>query len=59
MHQPTQGGKHGAPRALGSRCGSGIVEGDERPLGPKVRAMGEERDAAADVAHDGLELVLR
>ncbi|HSN56649.1 MAG TPA: hypothetical protein VLT32_18410 [Candidatus Sulfomarinibacteraceae bacterium] len=55
MHQPTRG----PLRALISRRGSGIVEGVERPLGPKVRAMGEERDAAAAFAHDGLELVLR
>lgn len=52
-------GKEGVPRALISHCGSEIVEGDERSLGPEVRRMGEERGIEAEIATDGLEVILR
>ena len=47
------------PRAIFTHCGSEIVNGDERVLGPKVRAMGRERGVDAEIAHDGREVVLR
>lgn len=46
-------------RALFTHCGSEIVGGDERVLGPKVRRMGAKRNVDAAVAHDGQEVVLR
>lgn len=49
----------GVPEALFTHCGSEIVAGDERKLGPKVAAMGRERGVKAAIAHDGLERVLR
>jgi phosphoribosyl 1,2-cyclic phosphodiesterase len=49
----------GVPRALFTHCGSGIVEGDERTLGPEVRRMGKARGVTAAIAHDGQEVVLR
>lgn len=49
----------GVPRALFTHCGSEIVEGDERTLGPSVQRMGEERGVTAAIAHDGMEVVLR
>jgi phosphoribosyl 1,2-cyclic phosphodiesterase len=49
----------GIPRALFTHCGSEIVEGDERTLGPKVEEMGRERGVDAAIAHDGMTVVLR
>ena len=49
----------GVGRAVFTHCGSEIVEGDERSLGAKVRAMGRERGVEALIAHDGMEIVLR
>jgi phosphoribosyl 1,2-cyclic phosphodiesterase len=49
----------GVPRAVFTHCGSGIVNGDERKLGPKLRRMAEERGVEATFAYDGLEIVLR
>ena len=51
--------KEGVPRAIISHCGAEIVEGDERTLGAELRAMAEERGVTAELAHDGLEVVLR
>jgi phosphoribosyl 1,2-cyclic phosphodiesterase len=51
--------KTGVPRAIFTHLGSEIVEGDERLLGPKVRALAEERGVEAEFAHDGMEEVLR
>lgn len=48
----------GVRRALFTHCGSQIVNGDERKLGPKLRAMGRERGVDARFAHDGLEVEL-
>lgn len=48
----------GVQRALFTHCGSEIVNGDERRLGPKLRAMGRERGVDARFAHDGLEVDL-
>lgn len=49
----------GVRRMIVTHCGSRIVEGDERRLGPRLRALGEERGVAAEIAHDGMEVVLR
>lgn len=51
--------KSDVPAALFTHCGSEITEGDERTLGANVHAMGQERDVEAQIAHDGMELVLR
>ncbi len=50
--------EHGVPRAVFTHCGSEIVAGDERSLGPKVRRLGQERGVEAVIAHDGMEVVL-
>lgn len=49
----------GVARAVFTHCGSEIVEGDERTLRARVRAMGRERGVEAAIAHDGMEMVLR
>jgi len=50
--------KEGVPEAVITHCGSEIVEGDERKLGAKIRAMAHERNVRVTIAHDGMELVL-
>lgn len=50
--------EEGVPRAIFTHCGSEIVTGDERRLGPKLRAMARERGVEAEIAHDGLEIEL-
>jgi len=48
------------PRAIFTHLGSEIVEGDECSLGAKIRHLAEERDVEqAEIAHDGMEVVLR
>lgn len=49
----------GVPRALFTHCGSQIVDGDERVLRAKVRAMGRKRGVDAAIAHDGMSIILR
>lgn len=49
----------GVERAIFTHCGAGVVEGDERTLGAKLRKMGRARGVEARIAHDGLEVVLR
>jgi phosphoribosyl 1,2-cyclic phosphodiesterase len=50
--------EEGVPRALFTHCGTQIVAGDEPAMAAKVRALGDERGVAADLAHDGLHLSL-
>lgn len=52
-------GEAGIGRAVFTHCGSQVVEGDERVLGAKVRAMGRERGVRAKIAHDGMGIILR
>lgn len=51
--------KEDVPEALITHCGSQIVEGDERVLGPLVRRWAKERGLTAGVAFDGMERILR
>lgn len=51
--------KESVDRAIFTHCGSQIVEGDERTLGAKVRELARERGVEAEIARDGLEVVLR
>jgi ribonuclease BN (tRNA processing enzyme) len=51
-------GKAGVRQAVFTHCGSEIIEGDERHLAAKLRAMGRQRGVEARFAYDGLELVL-
>lgn len=51
--------KEGVPRAIISHCGREIVEGDERVLAVELRKMAEERGVQAEIAYDGMELVVR
>ncbi len=48
--------KEKVPCAIFTHCGSQIVEGDERVLGAKVRAMGKERGVDVMIAYDGMEV---
>ncbi len=51
--------KEGVPRAIFTHVGSEIIKGDERSLGPEVQDLAEERGVEAEIAHDGMEMVLR
>lgn len=51
--------KEGVPRAIISHCGKEIVEGDEGALVTELRAMAAERGVEAELAHDGMEVILR
>ena len=48
----------GVRSAIFTHCGSQIVGGDERLLGPLVRRLGRERRVAARIAYDGLTVEL-
>lgn len=51
--------KEGVPRAIISHCGKEIVEGDPATIRAELHAMAEERGVEAELAYDGLALVLR
>jgi hypothetical protein len=42
-----------------THCGSDIVGGDERRVAARIRRMAAERGVAVEIAHDGMERVLR
>lgn len=48
----------GVRRAIFTHCGTQIVSGDERTVNGKVTALGQQLGVAAQIAFDGLELVL-
>jgi ribonuclease BN (tRNA processing enzyme) len=48
----------GVARALFTHCGTEIVGGDERRLGPALRRLGHARGVDAAFAHDGLALAV-
>jgi phosphoribosyl 1,2-cyclic phosphodiesterase len=49
----------GVPRALITHCGSGIVTSPHARIAAQVRELGARRGVRADIARDGLSLVLR
>jgi phosphoribosyl 1,2-cyclic phosphodiesterase len=51
--------KEGVPRAIITHCGKEIVEGHRPTLERQLAAMAEERGVRAELAHDGLAVVLR
>ena len=59
LTQLTWCAKEGVPKAFITHCGSEIVSGDERSLGPKIRRMAEERGVEAEIATDGMDVILR
>ena len=46
----------GVRHAVFTHCGSEIVGGDERRLGPRVRALARECGVSARIAYDGLAI---
>lgn len=51
--------KSGVPRAIFTHCGTALVEAPEDETQAKVAELGRERGVAAQVAWDGMTLVLR
>jgi phosphoribosyl 1,2-cyclic phosphodiesterase len=49
----------GVPRFIVTHCGKHIVAGDERKVGARLRKMGEESGVQIEIAHDGMEVLLR
>jgi phosphoribosyl 1,2-cyclic phosphodiesterase len=50
--------KEGVPRAIITHCGSEIVTSNEHKLEAKIRDMAREREVEAQIAHDGMKLIL-
>ncbi len=48
----------GVARALFTHCGTEIVAGDERSLGPELARLGRDRGVEATFARDGREVVV-
>ena len=51
--------KEGVDKMIVTHCGADIVGGDERSVGAELRRLGYERDVAVEIAHDGMEKLLR
>ncbi len=51
--------KEGVPRAIFTHCGTELVAGDEPSLAARIEEMARERRVRAEVAYDGMEVVLR
>jgi len=51
--------KEGVPRAIITHCGTEIVAGDERKVGSELATLAKQRGVEAEIAHDGMEVVLR
>jgi len=51
--------KEGIPKMIVTHCGSQIVENEAKGIGDQVAAYAEERGVEVEIAHDGLELILR
>ncbi|HEY7472963.1 MAG TPA: MBL fold metallo-hydrolase [Gemmatimonadota bacterium] len=45
---------NGVSRMIVTHCGSQLVVGDDRRLGPRLRRMGEELGVRVEIAHDGM-----
>lgn len=51
--------KEGVPRMIVTHCGSEIVQGDCRGVAARLAELARERGVKAELAYDGLEVVLR
>jgi phosphoribosyl 1,2-cyclic phosphodiesterase len=51
--------KEGVPRAVFTHLGSEIVKGGDGKSMDKIRPLAEERGVTAELAHDGMEMVIR
>jgi ribonuclease BN (tRNA processing enzyme) len=51
--------KEGVRRAVFTHCGSEIVQSDQRKLKSKIKEIGGERNVNSEIAHDGMEIILR
>lgn len=51
--------KEGVPRAVFTHCGTPIVTGDEKQVAREIASMAAERGVKAELAFDGMEIVIR
>jgi phosphoribosyl 1,2-cyclic phosphodiesterase len=49
----------GVRRMIVTHCGTQIVAGDERQLAAKLAALARERGVAVEIAHDGMQRIVR
>jgi hypothetical protein len=51
--------KEGVSRAIFTQCGTQIVEGDPEAVEAQVRELAGERGVQAEIAYDGMQVILR
>ena len=51
--------KEGVRRAIFTHCGSAIVAADPEEVAAQVNQLAQERGVQAQIAYDGMEVVLR
>lgn len=51
--------RSGVPEMIVTHCGPAIVGGDERRVEPKLRELSEASGVSSQIAHDGMDRVLR
>jgi phosphoribosyl 1,2-cyclic phosphodiesterase len=51
--------KEGVPKMIVTHCGSAIVGGNEECVKEKLQSLGHKYGVAIEIAHDGMDLVLR
>lgn len=51
--------KHGVERAIITHCGAGIVTADQDQIRTQLQQWGRERGVSVELAHDGMQVVLR
>jgi hypothetical protein len=57
--QLTWCGQEGVARAIFTHCGSEIIRGEDEGIAQRLRTLASERGVQAEIAYDGMELVLR
>jgi phosphoribosyl 1,2-cyclic phosphodiesterase len=51
--------KEGVSRAIFTQCGTQIVEGDPEAVEAQIQELAEERGVQAEIAYDGMQVILR
>lgn len=51
--------KTGVPRAIFTHCGAAIVQAEDQRVQAELQDLAGKREVQAQIAYDGLEVVLR
>lgn len=57
--QVTWCGQEGVPRAIFTHCGSAIIRGESNGISERLQMLASAQRVRAEIAYDGMELVLR